>query len=70
MYRILAFIQAISIAPLQVHHHSEARQDTARSFTSKHHRQLRVKDLSKVPMWRLERDIPYLGLRFPSLLAI
>ena len=27
-----------------------------RSFTPKHHRQLRVKDLPKVPTWRLERD--------------
>src|SRR6218665_2373897 len=34
--------------------------DTARmlyrSFTSKRHRQLRVKDLPKVPTWRLERN--------------
>src|SRR6218665_1012380 len=34
--------------------------DTARilcwSFTSRRHRQLRVKDLPKVPTWRLERD--------------
>src|SRR6218665_3867740 len=34
--------------------------DTARilclSFTPKHHRQLRVKDLPKVPTWQLERD--------------
>src|SRR6218665_2003415 len=33
--------------------------DTAvlcRSFTKKRHRQLRVKDLPKVPTWRLERD--------------
>ena len=27
-----------------------------RSFTPKRHRQLRVKDLPKVPTWRLERD--------------
>src|SRR6218665_1279764 len=27
-----------------------------RSSTPKHHRQLRVKDLTKVPAWRLERD--------------
>src|SRR6218665_2798215 len=27
-----------------------------RSFTPKHHRQLRVKDLPKVPTWQLERD--------------
>ena len=34
--------------------------DTARilcqSFTPKRHRRLRMKDLPKVPMWRLERD--------------
>ena len=28
--------------------------DTARSFTPKRHRQLFVKDLPKVPTWRLE----------------
>src|SRR6218665_1054110 len=27
-----------------------------RNFTPKRHRQLRVKDLPKVPSWRLERD--------------
>src|SRR6218665_3357289 len=27
-----------------------------RSFTLKRHRQMRVKDLPKVPTWRLERD--------------
>jgi len=27
-----------------------------RNFTSKRHRQLWVKDLPKVPMWRLERE--------------
>src|SRR6218665_3716410 len=27
-----------------------------RSFTSKRHMKLRVKDLSKVPTWRLEQD--------------
>src|SRR6218665_3951496 len=27
-----------------------------RSFTPKRHRQLRVKDFPKVPVWRLERD--------------
>ena len=54
---IHSFIQAISIAPLQVHYYSEALPTTAlilcRSLTPKRHRQLRVKDLSKVPTWRL-----------------
>src|SRR6218665_3057337 len=27
-----------------------------RSYTPKHHRQLRVKDLPKIPAWQLERD--------------
>ena len=40
--------------------HSEAHPDTARilfrSFTPKRHRQLRVKDLLKVPTWQLKRD--------------
>src|SRR6218665_1638765 len=55
------FIQAISIAPLQVHYSSETLPDTARilcrSFMPKRHRQLRVKELPKVPTWRLERDL-------------
>ena len=57
---IHSFIQAIFTAPLQVHYYSEALSTTARilcrSFTPKRHRQLRVKDLPKVPTWRLERD--------------
>ena len=54
------FIQAISITPLQVHYYSKALPTTAqmlcRSFAPKYPRQLRVKDLPKVPTWRLERD--------------
>src|SRR6218665_1072023 len=45
---IHSFIQGISIGLLQVHYYSEAQLN--------HHRQLRVKDLPKVPMWWLERD--------------
>src|SRR6218665_1549996 len=51
-----SFMQAISIAPLQVHYYLDAARIMCRSFTSKRHRQLRVKDLPKVPTWRLERD--------------
>src|SRR6218665_2954260 len=54
-----SFILAISIAPLQVHYYSEALSTArilCRSFTPKRHRQLRVKDLPKVPTWRLKRD--------------
>src|SRR6218665_637458 len=56
---IHSFIQAISIALLQVHYYSEAlatQHGYCRSVTLKLHRQLRVKDLPKVPTWRLERD--------------
>ena len=45
---IHSFIQAISIAPFQVHYCSEALPTQhgllCRSFTPKHHRKLRVKD--------------------------
>ena len=54
-----SFIQAISIAPLQVHYYLKAlsiARRLCRSFTPKRRRQLRVKDLPKVPTWRLERD--------------
>ena len=53
-----SFIPDISIVPLQVYYYSEALLTTARilcqSFTPKRHRQLRMKDLPKVPMWRPE----------------
>src|SRR6218665_2416195 len=49
-----------SFTPLQVHYYSRSAPDKARilcrSFTPKRHRQLQVKDLPKVPMWRLEWD--------------
>ena len=55
-----AFIQAIYIAPLQVHNYSEALP-TQHEYcvgvnTPKRHRQLRVKNLPKVPTWWLEWD--------------
>src|SRR6218665_3047768 len=39
------------------------------SFTPKRHRQLRMKDLTKVPPWRLQRDSnpPLFGLKVPNL---
>ena len=53
-----SFILTISIAPLRVHYYSEALP-TARilrqSFMPKRYRQLRVKDLPKVSMWRPKR---------------
>ena len=56
-----SFIQAISDAPLQVHYYSEALPIqhgycVGVCLTSKRHRQLRVKDLPKVPAWRPEQD--------------
>ena len=56
---IHSFIPAIFIAPLQVHYYSEAlppQHEHCQSFTPKCHRQLRVKDLPKVPTWRREWD--------------
>src|SRR6218665_476740 len=54
---IHSFIQAISIAPPLL---LRGAPDTARilygSFTPKRHRELRVKNLPKVPTWRPERD--------------
>src|SRR6218665_2359055 len=53
---INSFIQAISITPLKVQYYSEAlptQHGVCRSFHAKRHRQLRVKDLPKVPTWLL-----------------
>ena len=51
------FIQTISITPLQVHFYQKrSRHSTrilCRSFTPKRYGQLRMKDLRKVPTWRL-----------------
>ena len=55
-----SFIQTISIAPLPVRFLLRSAPDSVRilcrSFTPKRHRQLSVKDLPKVPTWRLERE--------------
>src|SRR6218665_1509249 len=55
--QIHSFILAIPIAPLQVHFYSEALP-TQHGYCVgvSGHRQLRVKVLPKVPVWRLERD--------------
>src|SRR6218665_1443314 len=58
---IHSFIPDISIATLQVYHYSEALPTTARiltvsEFHAEAHRQLQVKDLPKVPTWRLDRE--------------
>jgi len=54
-----SFIPNISIAPSQVHYYSEALPTIQHWYcvgvnTPNHYRQLWVKDLPKVPMWRLE----------------
>src|SRR6218665_1291405 len=59
---LYSFIQAISIAPLQssspllLKGTLHTTRILCRSFTPKRNMQLRVKDLPKVYMWRLERD--------------
>ena len=56
----ISFIHsAISIVPLQVLYYSEALPTTPHTVSEFHaeaHRQLQVKDLPKVPTWRLERE--------------
>src|SRR6218665_2634376 len=51
---IHSFIQAISSNPLILRGVPDTAWKLCRSFTLKRHRQLRVKDLSKVPTWQLE----------------
>ena len=43
-----------SLSPLLLRSAPETARILCRSFTPKRHRQLRVKDLPKVPTWRLE----------------
>jgi len=49
------FYSAFS-SPLLLRSAPDAARILCRSFTLKRHRQLRVKDLPKVPKWQLERD--------------
>src|SRR6218665_685833 len=51
---IHSFIPAISIAPLQVLYYYST--DNISEFHAEAYRQLQVKDLPKVPTWRLERE--------------
>src|SRR6218665_1267145 len=54
---IHSLIPDISIAPQQVHYYSGALLTTALIlYKSQHAEEQRVKDLSKVPTWRLEWD--------------
>ena len=51
------FIRVISIAPPQVHYYTETLPTIAWILLCRNcHRQLCVKDLTKVPTWRLERE--------------
>ena len=52
--RLTPLIQSIFIGPLQVHYY--IARILWRNLTPKRRRQLRGKDLPKVPMWRLKRD--------------
>ena len=45
-----------SSSPLLLRGSPDTARILCRSFTLKHHRQLRVKDLPKVPTWRLKWD--------------
>jgi len=45
-----------SSSPLLLGSDPDTAQILCRNFTLKHHIQLRVKDLPKVPTWRLELD--------------
>src|SRR6218665_2730232 len=45
-----------SSSPLLLRGAPDTERILCRNLTSKRHRQLRVKDLPKVPTWRLEQD--------------
>src|SRR6218665_2322710 len=50
------YFYSTSSSPLLLRGAPDTAQILCRSFTKKRHRQLQVKDLPKVPMWRLKRD--------------
>src|SRR6218665_1526465 len=50
------YFYSISSSPLLLRGSPDTARILCRSFTLKHHRQLRVKDLPKVPTWQLERE--------------
>src|SRR6218665_1547944 len=51
-----AYFYSASSSPLLLRGDPDTARILRRSFTPKRHRQLRVKDLSHVTKWRLERD--------------
>jgi len=56
IHRPLGYIYSAYSSPLLLKGAPDTMRILCRSFTPKRHRQLRMKDLPKVPMWRLERD--------------
>src|SRR6218665_3623022 len=50
------YLYSASSSPLLLRSASDTAHVLSRSFTPKRHRKLRVKELPKVPTWRLERD--------------
>src|SRR6218665_410846 len=66
-----SFIQAnfysASSSPLLLRGAPDTAGILCRSFTPKRHRQLRVKDLPKVPAWRIERDCLMMSLFLISI---
>src|SRR6218665_2514814 len=50
------YFYSTSSSPLLLRGTPDTARILCRSFTLKHHRQLQVKDLPKVPTWWLERD--------------
>src|SRR6218665_1828398 len=51
-----AYFYSASSSPLPLRGAPNTARTLCQSFTPKRHRQLRVKNLSKVPTWQLERD--------------
>src|SRR6218665_888414 len=51
------YFYSASLSPLLLGGAPDTARILCRSFMPKHHRQLRVKDLPKVPMWRPESGI-------------
>jgi len=50
------YFYSTSLSPLLLRGALDTGRILYRNFMPKHHRQLRVKDLPKVPTWRLELD--------------
>src|SRR6218665_3610371 len=57
------YFYSASSSPLLLRGAPDYSTDTVSEFASKRHRQLQVKDLPKVPTWRLERESNSLPFR-------